>query len=129
MRLELIDEEFAVCRLQADHPAPEWAMGNFVSITRTPAELSVVCPSRCVPSEAKHEAGWRCFHVVGPFQFSEVGVIASLVSPLAAANVPVFVISTFDTDWLFIQKAFLNTTTETLQSAGHQIAIAPGAES
>jgi hypothetical protein len=121
MRLESVDEEFSICRLESDQPVPDWATGKFVSITRTPDELSVVCPSVRVPRDVKHESGWRCFHVVGPFQFSEVGVIASLVEPLAKADVPVFVISTFDTDWLLIQEPFLERAIDVLEKSEHRV--------
>ncbi len=111
MQLQLFPEPYCICRLDADEPVPDWAIGTFVSVTRTPDELSIVCPDSVIPEAglpagAKSECGWRYLKAVGPFQFSEVGIVASLASPLAAAQVPIFVISTFDTDWLLIHRRF-----------------------
>ncbi len=83
---------------------PEWAtQGQFFSITRTSDELSVIAETVLVPERLRTEVSWRVLKVHGPFEFSEVGVLAALVSPLAAAGVSVFTISTFDTDYLLVQ--------------------------
>lgn len=126
MQLQLLREPFCICRLDADDPVPDWAAGTFVSVTRTPDELSIVCPESALsetglPPSAKSDPGWRCLKAVGPFQFSEVGIVASLASPLAAAGVPIFVISTFDTDWLLIQQPFLEKAIGTLEAAQHSV--------
>jgi len=126
MQLQLLREPFCICRLETNEPVPDWATGAFVSVTRTPDELSIVCPESTLPEaglplSVKSEPGWRCLKTVGPFQFSEVGIVASLASPLAAAGVPIFVISTFDTDWLLIQQPFLETAIRTLEVAHHSV--------
>src|SRR5262249_23273454 len=88
---------FAVCRLPADAPVPDGVWGGpFTSVTRTADELSVVCPEAAVPGGVRCETGWRCYRVHGPLPLTQVGVLASLLSPLAAAGVSVFAISTFD---------------------------------
>jgi hypothetical protein len=51
------------------------------------------------------EPGWRCFQVSGPLDFALTGILARLTAPLAAAGVPVFALSTFDTDYLLIRQA------------------------
>ena len=76
--LEVLPGTFAECRLSATDPVPDWATGEFVSITRTPNELSIVCPQANVPAETQSEPGWRCLRVAGQLDFSMVGVIASL---------------------------------------------------
>jgi len=77
MTLTLLDDTFAVCRLDADAPLPPWATGGpFVSITRTSEEVSIVCPQRAVPAGIRCERDWRCLRVSGVLDFSLVGVLA-----------------------------------------------------
>lgn len=121
MDLLLLPGEFAVCRLDADAPAPAWPTGEFVSIVRTSTELTIVCLQDDVPAEIQCEAGWRCLKIDGSFGFTEVGVIASLTKPLAKAKVSVFVISTFDTDYLLVKASALNHAVISLEKAGYGV--------
>jgi uncharacterized protein len=120
--LRLLDDTFAVCRLEANDPIPTWATaGRVFSLTRTPDELSVVCPERAVPDAVRSEGGWRCLQVVGRIAFAELGVLAGLASPLAQAGVSVFALSTFDTDYLLIKEELLEKALAALRGAGHTI--------
>src|SRR5262249_10821515 len=103
LSLRLLEGTFAVCRLAPDSPWPEWARGDLVSITRTREELSVVCAEAVVPEDVRREGDWRCLQVVGPIDFAAVGVVTSLVTPLSEAGITVFVLSTFDTDFLMVK--------------------------
>ena len=106
LRLIGLEGLFAVCRLPAGAPIPSWALsGSLVSVTRTPDELSIVCPQACVPPGIRSEPGWRCFQAPGPLDFALTGILARLTVALAAAGVPVFALSTFDTDYLLIRQA------------------------
>lgn len=112
---------FAVCRLGPDAPVPIWARGEFVSITRTAQELSVVCDEAKVPPGVRIERGWRCLKLAGPLDFSLVGVLQSLLAPLAAANVSVFAVSTYDTDYVLVRHADLDRALAALREAGWNI--------
>src|SRR5262245_39162692 len=105
LKLFLMPDLYAVCRLDAGDAVPAWATtGKFFSITRSTEELSVVCPQNFVPDGVRCEHGWRCLRVVGTMDFSMIGVVASLVTPLAEAGISVFVVSTFDTDYLLVKS-------------------------
>lgn len=121
MTLTLHPEPLAVCRLAAEVPVPAWVVGDFTSVTRTPEELSIVCPQRQVPDGIPHRGGWQALAVAGPLDFALTGVLASLAAPLADAGISIFVIATFDTDWLLVQAADLKRTVQTLRSVGHHI--------
>jgi len=94
---------------------------DFLSITRTADELSIVSLIDAVPAGAPAETGWRCLQVVGPLSFELTGVVASLSVPLAEARVPIFVVSTYDTDYLLIRSHDLDRACATLRDAGHVI--------
>ena len=121
LNLELLAGSFAVCRLEAEAPVPAWAAGSFVSLTRTDAELSLVCPEQSVPPGVRAEAGWRCLRVKGPLGFGLTGILASLASPLASSGVSIFVVSTYDTDYLMVQQRDLERALDALRRAGHVI--------
>jgi hypothetical protein len=122
LELILLPDLYAVCRLNKDAPFPAWdAANNFFSITRTSNELSLVYPQYVVPDDVLCERSWRCLKVVGTMDFSMVGVLAALVTPLAEAEVPVFVVSTFDTDYLFVKENDLVKAMAGLRAAGHTV--------
>jgi hypothetical protein len=116
LTLSVLTGRMAIVRLSADAPAPEPATGGALwSITRTADELSVVCDEAVVPPHAERvERGWRALRVHGPIPFDVTGVIAGLTTSLAAAGVPVFVISTYDTDYLLVREAHLERAREAL---------------
>lgn len=110
----------AVCRLDPTAPIPAWLPDRgWSSITRTPAELSIVCEESLVPPGVKSQGGWRQIELAGPFDFQLTGILASILNPLAAAGVPIFAISTFDTDWVFIPGEHLEKAKQALAAAGH----------
>lgn len=121
LALRLLTERFSVCRLAADESVPEeLPRSSLLSITRTADELSVVCEeSDELPGIV--ESGWRCLVVDGPLAFDQVGILASLAQPLADAGVSVFVISTYDTDYLLVKEAQLETALGNLKSVGHSV--------
>jgi hypothetical protein len=121
-RLILLDDRFAVCRLDRRAAIPPWAaVVGFCSITRTPEELSVVCPESAVPEGTRAERGWRALRVAGILDFALVGVLASLAVPLARAGIGLFVISTYDTDYLLVRETDLDRAVEALVAAGHSV--------
>jgi len=114
--------DLAVCGLPPDAAAPDWAMGGpFYAITRTPRELSIVCPAARVPAATRAQKGWRCFSLAGPIPFEESGVLSSVALPLAVAGIGIFAISTFDTDYVLVPGPRLADAVRALESAGHRI--------
>ena len=120
--LSLLPERFAISRLAANSPVPDWATrGAFFSVTRTGEELSVVTELSCVPVGVQSQPGWRVLKVHGAFVLSEVGVLAALAKPLAEARISLFAVSTFDTDYLLVASETLTATIAALERAGHTI--------
>lgn len=122
MQLYVLDELYAVVRLDPDAPLPPWATrGHFRSVTRSDTEMSIVCREEDVPTDASAERGWVCFQVAGPLDFSLTGVVASLVAPLSEAEIPLFVISTFETDYVLVREHDLHAAVEALTASGHSV--------
>lgn len=120
LQLSLLPERYAIVGLSPLADVPKWAMqGGFFSVTRTSDELSIVVEESRVPEGIQSQAGWRVLKVHGPFVLSEVGVLAALAGPLAAARISLFVVSTFDTDYLLVASESLDAAVAVLERAGH----------
>ena len=112
----------AVARLEPGASVPSWAtQGALTSITRTPDELSIVCADEAVPVHVRAERGWRALRVVGTIDFALTGILASILSPLGAAKVSIFAVSTFDTDCVLVHAYALAPAIEALRAAGHRV--------
>jgi hypothetical protein len=113
---------FAICKLPSGSVIPAWATeGDVFNVSRTADELSVVCRQEMVPEGTHCENGWRCVRVAGSMPFTQVGVLASLTSPMARAGVGVFAFSTFDTDYLLVKAGQFLEAVAALRAAGHRV--------
>lgn len=125
LRLVLLDDILAVVRLPPADVVPVWASAasGFVSITRTPDELSIVTADRLVPKMVNSERDFRALKVVGPLAFSEVGILASITSALSAEGISIFVVSTYDTDYVLVKSVRLNAAAAALRQAGYVVSM------
>ena len=122
MRFTLLDSRFAVARLDPDADVPAWIpRGPFTSVTRTASELSIVCDEAAIPPDVRAEGGWRCLGLEGPIPFETVGIAAEFTRILAERGISVFVVSTFDTDYVLVQH--VDGAIEALLTAGHEVRI------
>ena len=116
--LRLLPGELAILQLPSDSTTLSWL--NFsapplVSVTHTANELSVVCPLSEVPAGVPCEASWRAFGVVGKQDFSAVGILSAILTPLAGAGISIFSISTFDTDYILVRSGVLEKASRVLR--------------
>ena len=113
---------YAIVRLAPDVAVPDWATkGEFSSITRTSDELSIVCPTENLPSDVYSPHRWMCLKLEGPFPFSQTGILLSFIEPLSSKGIPIFAISTYDTDYILIQEEFVGASLSILDEAGHEL--------
>lgn len=122
VQLRLMPETFAVCRYAPDTPPGDLIPPEgFFALTRTDDELSLVVPEPASPSNCTVEPGWRGMKVLGPLDFSMIGILSSLALPLAVAEISVFAISTYDTDYLLVKAEKLDGALKALREAGFVI--------
>lgn len=121
LRLSVLPDPLAVCRLAPDAAVPSWMRGTFTSATRTADELSIVCDDVAVPEGISAERGWRGMKVEGPIPFAMTGVASGLLAPLAEARISIFLISTYDTDYLLVKAETFAGAVEVLRGAGYEI--------
>ena len=121
--LELLPGLLAVCRLPPGAPLPAWAgtPAPFLTISRTPDELSVTLAQELVPPGTRAERDYRALRVSGTLAPQLVGVLLSIAEPLAAAGLSIFAISTHDTDYVLVKSADLPAALDALARAGHGV--------
>jgi uncharacterized protein len=113
---------YAICRLQPTEAVPGWAAGKeFFSLTRTREEFSIVCEENQVPGEIHAERNRRLLQIEGTLAFTLTGVLASVASPLADAEISIFAISTYDTDYILVANEDLDRASAVLEQAGHKV--------
>jgi hypothetical protein len=127
LKFRQLSGSYAIVRLASGAPVPEWASlsnsttGEFTSITRTADELSVVCPTENLPRDVQSSHRWICLKLEGPFPFSLTGVLLSFIQPLSDNGIPIFAISTYDTDYVLLQEPDSNRALDALVRAGHTL--------
>lgn len=113
---------YAIVRLGPDALVPDWAQrGELISVTRTGDELSIVCPIDNLPPHVASSHRWTCLKLEGPFPFSQTGVLLSFIDPLSTRGIPIFAISTYDTDYVLIQQEWGEAAVSALRHAGHEL--------
>jgi uncharacterized protein len=122
LRLTILPESFAIWKLPTSAPLPQVA---FFAAIRTGDELSLVTEDALAPNGVPCERGWRALRVAGPLDFSLTGILASLATPLAEAKIPIYALSTFETDYVFVKEATLAAAITALENAGHDVVKTP----
>ena len=122
LTLTLLEGTFSLHRLEPDMEIPSAALRSpFFAITRTDDELSLVLPDTMEIKSNKSDSGWACFRVEGPLDFSLVGILAEISAVLANAKIPIFALSTFDTDYILVKQDHVRAAKEALVTAGYSL--------
>lgn len=126
LTLHRLPDSYTVHRLPPDTPLPAGLEGErFYAILKSADELSLCCSAGFAVASEAQEPGWACLAVVGPLDFALTGIVSRLTAPLAEAGISVFVISSFDTDYLLVKRDALEATERTLSAAGCEVASSP----
>jgi hypothetical protein len=117
-------QAMAAVRLPAGTPPPRWATGEpLASVSITADETSVICPTSAVPDSPPGpvEGPFTVVRVAGTLEFSQIGVMVSLLRPLADAGIPVLTVSTFDTDWVLVPAKSSAAAASVWRAAGYKV--------
>lgn len=122
MKLKLYFEKYAICRLGKNEKIPSWInTEKFYSITKTQEELSIVCLDENIDENIKCERDWRILKIQGPLDFSLVGILSKISTLLAQNNISIFVVSTYDTDYILVKEANIEKTIKLMIENGYDI--------
>ena len=121
MTLTVLEETFTIHKFAPSTSIPEVVIDcSFYSVSKTREELLLICPGDLSVQSEKSSPNWKCLKVVGPLDLNLTGLIAGLSDILEKAKISIFAISTFETDYLLIQKEKLETAKSALESAGYK---------
>jgi hypothetical protein len=128
IELDLLPTPLAIVRLPGPAALPGWTAQAraFLSVTRTPEELSIVADASVVPAEAHIGAFYVAFRVRGPMPLELVGVLSTLAEPLARAGIPIFPIATHDTDYILVRHTDGDAASHAMSAAGIAVHRARG---
>jgi uncharacterized protein len=119
-------EKMVVASLPAGSDVPAWAeSASLLTISATATETTIVCAGRSMPRKVTHEGPFTAFAVEGPLDFALTGVLHALLAPLAEAEISVFTISTYPTDWLLVPVERAEAAAEEWRRRGHTVVPAP----
>ncbi|KAI9252085.1 ACT domain-containing protein [Sporodiniella umbellata] len=109
IQLIALSEQFSVHQYDRDFKLNPCILDqvSWYTVSKTRSELSLIVPSDyCLPDPQpkKTESGWCMFQVDAQMDFGLVGILARIVSPLKEGAIPVFVVSTFDTDYVMVKQ-------------------------
>ncbi len=117
MELELLTGRFAVCALDK----PVLPQGEFVSLTMSGGEVSLVCEEDAAPQGCRAETGWCALRIKGPLDFSLVGIMAHISKILADEGISLFAVSTYETDYVLVKEEAIKRSIEALKNNGHTV--------
>lgn len=120
MTLSILPQGFSVCKVDTLEGVD---LGRpFLFLARTDDELSLVCETAVVPEGTLvREDGWRALKIIGPLDFGMVGVIARISGLLAEAKISLFVVSTYDTDYVLIKDGMFDAAVSLLRTNAYQV--------
>jgi len=122
LALVALPGQYGICRLKPNEPTPEWGLqGEFSAVTRTSEELSIVCAEAQIPADVLCERGWRLFKIDAVLDFSLVGIVAGISVVLAGANIGIFVLSTYNTDYVLVRQPDFLVAEAALRAAGYEV--------
>ncbi|MDB4516287.1 ACT domain-containing protein [Crocinitomicaceae bacterium] len=120
LTLAILKKRYSIHRFAPHSTIPEMVFqSEFYTVSRTDEELSIVCDSAIDLKSAKSEKDWRIIKIVGPLDFSLTGILAEISAVLAGVQVPIFALSTFDTDYILIRNERMEEAKKTLLQAGY----------
>ena len=102
MELQRIERDFSVCKI--DHIDQVDLTQEFVFLSKTADEISLVCEAKHTPRNViASEPGWKALRISGVLDFGMIGVVAKISNILAKAEISIFVVSTYNTDYILLK--------------------------
>ena len=120
--LKLLEDKFAIHSFAEDEAIPTQVFqAPIFFIGKTYEELSIVCPEALELNSIEREDGWVAYEVMGPLAFSMTGIMSQISGVLADANISIFAISTFDTDYILVKQEMVSKATNSLKKSGYKV--------
>lgn len=120
MEIKVLEQEFTVCQV-ADYSQVNWA-AEFCFTGKTDEEYSLAYATADVPANViRRDDGWKGFRIQGVLDFSLVGILSKIAALLAENGIPIFAISTYNTDYVLTKAEHYEKALDVLKRAGYTI--------
>jgi len=120
MIIQTLPQEFTVCKISNLQYVN--LLQDFTFLAKTDDEISLVCESAHVPpNTTASEPSWKGLKISGILDFGMVGVIAKISNALAEAGISIFVVSTYNTDYIFVKAENYDKCVHTLANVGYEV--------
>lgn len=120
MELKKLPYSFTICKL-TDASDINFK-SEFCFFSRTDQEISLVCKTVDTPQNIiKREDGWRGFRIEGILDFSLIGILSKISTILAENKIGIFVVSTYNTDYVFVKDNSYEKAMNILSDVGYTI--------
>lgn len=119
MNLQILDIDFCICKMPLECGF-DMNSRSFVFFARTDRECSLVCERACAPQNAlKVDEDWRAIRICAELDFTLVGILSKISGALAQNKIPIFAVSTYDTDYVLLKFEYLELAVEILKNIGY----------
>lgn len=120
MELQKLHGDFSVCKV-ADYSRVDLEAA-YCFVGKTDQELSLVCLTQDVPPNTiQREDGWKGLRFRGVLDFSLVGILSDVAAALADNAIPIFAVSTYDTDYIFVKREQYGKALDVLARRGYGV--------
>jgi hypothetical protein len=121
LKLSLLPQTYAICSFPPDFTFPAIdAVSSILSITKTSKETTIVCDENRIPGDCRKSENWKCIKIEGSFDLDAIGVVAGISKPLAESRISIYVVSTYDTDYVLIKAKDIDRAVSCLSKCGHK---------
>ena len=123
MALDLLDKDYSVYKFNVNHQIDKNIFDHdFISITKTNDEISVVAITGLFEKFIKREDNWKILRINGILDFNLTGIISKISTILANNGISVFVISTYNTDYIMVKKDKSEEAIKVLEKNEYKVA-------
>ena len=119
MKLKTLDQELSVCKVVSISDID--LNGKFFFVGKTDEEISLVCLTSDVPDTTDRVDGWRTFRIEGVLDFSLIGILSEISKVLAENKIGIFVVSTYNTDYILVKRENLQKAQQALKATGYEV--------
>lgn len=120
MNIEIIDVQFSICKIMEINNIE--FDDEFYFLGKTDEEISLVCSSKNVPKNCiEEDKEWRAFRIQGILDFSLLGILSAISTVLTENGISIFVVSTFNTDYILVKETNFKLAMQALEGEGYTL--------
>ena len=114
MKLKTLDQELSVCKVVSISDIDLNGKFFFVGKTDEESHLYALRQTSLTITTDRVD-GWRTFRIEGVLDFSLIGILSEISKVLAENKIGIFVVSTYNTDYILVKRENLQKAQQALK--------------